>query len=137
MKRKINKNKYIFPLTLESQKQINIILKKIINEFYEKHKTSTFCSKTKTSHVEVSQHIFMQSSLPLTSASFRYLAPIALESCVLIILSTCTSKFSIQVSSPTLKCFESNPVSLSPTDLAFAITDEIISKTFKLPIVLS
>lgn len=78
----------------------------------------------------------MHSSLPATSASLRYLAPIALESCVLIILSTWTSKLSMHVSNPRSNRFRSKSDSLSPTDFSFATTEKTIRRTFNLRILL-
>lgn len=57
----------------------------------------TFSSNTNTSQSSVSQHSFKHSTRLPKSISFKYLAPIFWESWVLIILSLCTLKLSMQV----------------------------------------
>lgn len=58
---------------------------------------TTFSSKTNTSQFSVSQQSLRHSSLDPRSISFKYFAPMSLESCVLIILSVWISKLFIHV----------------------------------------
>lgn len=75
----------------------------------------TFSSNTKTSQFSVSQHSLKHSSLEPKSISFRYFAPMSLESCVLIILSVWISKLFMHVCrsmSPLLTIFRSKPFAI-------------------------